>query len=66
MGYGVDIDKAWFQKNGARPHTASNVLEFFKEAFGNRVLSLRTVFPIRTEILSAKIIRFAQNASMYD
>jgi hypothetical protein len=38
MGYGVYTVKAWFQQDDMRPHTAGNV-DFFKETFGNRVLS---------------------------
>jgi hypothetical protein len=30
IGYSVHINKAWFQQDGARPHTASTV-GFFKE-----------------------------------
>jgi hypothetical protein len=38
MSYGVDIDKAWFQQDGTRPHTAGIVLDFLKGISRNRFL----------------------------
>jgi hypothetical protein len=31
MGHGVDIDTAWFQQDGVRPHTTNTVLDSLKE-----------------------------------
>src|SRR6185437_1012909 len=37
----VDIESAYFQQDGARPHTANLTLDLLHDAFGNRVLSNR-------------------------
>jgi hypothetical protein len=47
MGYVVDIDKAWFQQHGARPHTAGIVLDYFKETL------LSNLFTLMVEVFSA-------------
>jgi hypothetical protein len=41
MGYGADIDMAWFQNTGIRTHTDGIVLEVFMETFRNIDLSNR-------------------------
>ncbi|PSN56450.1 hypothetical protein C0J52_08367, partial [Blattella germanica] len=44
----LPINTQWFKQDGARPHTANNVLDFLHEIFGTRVISLReTIFPKR-------------------
>ena len=37
----INIDSAFFQQDGARPHTANRILDFIHESFGSRVLSNR-------------------------
>jgi Helix-turn-helix domain (DUF4817) len=37
----VDISSAFFQQDGAKPHTANRVLDFIETVFGDRVLSNR-------------------------
>jgi hypothetical protein len=37
MGYGVNINKGWFQQDDKRPHTAGTMLDYMKETSGNTV-----------------------------
>ena len=35
------FNNAWFQQDGATPHTARKVLTFLEETFGNQFISLK-------------------------
>jgi len=41
----VDVSKAWFQQDGATPHTTRGVLQYLQGVFPNRVLSKGTAVP---------------------
>ena len=38
---GVSIRQAWFQQDGATPHTSNFALNFLRAVFGNRIISKR-------------------------
>jgi hypothetical protein len=38
MGCGIPVISAWFQQDGARPHTGNTVLHFFHDGLEQRVL----------------------------
>ena len=38
---GVSIRQAWFQQDGATPHTSNFALTFLREVFGYRIISRR-------------------------
>jgi hypothetical protein len=46
-----EIEKAWFQQDGATAHTASSSLQFLEDIFGNRVIS-RGIWPARSPVLT--------------
>jgi hypothetical protein len=37
-----DIDKIWFQQDGATPHTAGDVIQWLYDTFGQNFISYRT------------------------
>lgn len=39
---GVNLEDAWFQQDGATPHTATKIVEWLEENFKGRYLSYRT------------------------
>ena len=51
---GIDINKIWFQQDGATPHTAGHVLEWLRETFGRKLISFKTdrVWPPHSPDLS--------------
>lgn len=38
---GIDIQRMWFQQDGATPHTANETLDLLRERFQNRIISRR-------------------------
>jgi hypothetical protein len=47
MAYGIPMNSAWFQQDGARPHTSKDVLCFLHDIFKDRVLSNQ--YPVTSE-----------------
>ena len=41
---GFSLDHTWFQQDGATPHTLSAVLDWIKETYEDRVVSLKTQY----------------------
>jgi len=41
---GFSLDHIWFQQDGATPHTSSAVLDWIKDTFEDRVISLKTQY----------------------
>jgi hypothetical protein len=70
MGHSVDINKAWFQQDGVRPHTTGMTLGLSKETCKNRVLQnklsqVHSAGIVCTKIYSTEMKRDARVSVLY-